>query len=77
MGDPVVADRNSRGVPAESDAGGGRLHHIQVCGCVRDWRERDEKKKTDKEGKLRGEHQLIPQFTQALYALKIPYHAFF
>lgn len=46
MSDPVVAHSDRGGVPADGDAGGGRVKHLQVCGSIRDWRKARDKKNT-------------------------------
>lgn len=40
MSDPVVAHSDRWSVPADGDAGGGRVEHFKVCGSIRDWREK-------------------------------------
>lgn len=36
VSDPVVAHGDRWSVPADGDAGGGGVKHLQVCGSVRD-----------------------------------------
>lgn len=38
MGDAIIAHSYRRGVPADGDAGGGGVQHLQVGGSIRDWK---------------------------------------
>lgn len=45
MGDAIIAHSYRRGVPADGDAGGGGVQHLQVGGSIRDWKIKQNKKK--------------------------------